>query len=50
MMSVPITIFVWVIATVGVTLIAAWLIHPAVILGTMIGVTMTTLKNIYLGD
>lgn len=49
-MSVPVTIFMWAIATVGVTLIAAWLVHPAVILGTMIGVAMTTLKNMHIGD
>jgi hypothetical protein len=43
-------IFGWAATTLLLTLLAMWLIHPAVALGTMIGVATTTLKTIHTGD
>jgi hypothetical protein len=38
---------VWLFILFILTLIGAFLIHPAVILGTIIGVSVTTMKQIY---
>ena len=37
---------VWMLVTVILSLVAAWLIHPAVLLGTIIGVITTTIKEL----
>lgn len=38
---------IWLAATAGLSLLAAWLIHPSVLLGAIIGVAMTTLKDVH---
>lgn len=37
--------FTWLIITFVLTLLASYLIHPAVVLGVIIGVTTTVLKK-----
>lgn len=48
-LSIGAKMMLWVSATLMLTIVAAILFHPAVFLGTIIGVTTTTLKNMHSG-
>ena len=49
-MNKPARMLLWSFATVVISLIAAVLIDPAVLVGVVIGVAMTTLKQIDMGE
>ena len=40
----------WAFITTELSIIAAVLVHPAVLLGVIIGIVTTTLKDIHCGD
>lgn len=43
-------ILLWTFATAGILMLAAIMFHPAVLLGGFIGIAMTTLKQLHLGE